>query len=157
MKKEPTKKPRSTSHAVLGRLTYEDAYGWWKCRSVLPSGCEVDFYVSVEGIHDLSTRKLFDRGAEFLAWAQQSEPAILKSVADVLLQTYRDNWVSEPRPGEKPMSRKMFLSHVTSQSINLHADGSAFWYLADGGLFAGHCIEVRIHSDRSISEVGLAG
>lgn len=157
MKKGPAKKAPTKSHAVLGRVTFEDAYEWWKASVEIQPGKRIDFYLSTWGTHQLSPHDLLDQGALFLAWAQQSERLILNLIADNLLSVYHENWSPEESRGGKPMSRGAFLNHITSSSINVNADGSAYWYFKDGGLFAGHSIEVRVQPDRTVAVAGLAG
>jgi hypothetical protein len=153
----PAKKPRTRSHPTLGLFTFDAAYDWWAGRVELGPGHTIDYRLSTWGDHNFEASELMDRGASFLAWARSSEKAALTWIADTLHSVYLAHWQPEERTRKRPMSRKTFLSHVTTSSINLNADGSAYWYFNDGGLFAGHTIEVRVRPDKSISEVCLAG
>ena len=162
MRKSPgkrvlAKKPPTKSHATLGLFTYEDAYKCWAGRVELRPGSSIDYRLSTWGTHNFDSTELLERGAKFLAWSRKAERTVLGQIADELLSVYLANWSPEQKGKTRPMSRKAFLSRVTTSSINLNADGSAYWYFKDGGLFAGHRIEVRVQPDQSISEICLAG
>jgi hypothetical protein len=146
-------------HPVLGRLTYEDAHNWWAGQVELRPGTWIDFSLSTwtGTAPTVEIEELLRRGVDFLMWARQIEPAVQARIADELFGTYNEAWASEEVGGQGQMSREQFQKHIEPNSIDFHADGSAYWYFSDGDLFAGHWIEIRISAGREITEVCLAG
>ena len=144
-------------HNVLGRLTYFNEYEWWETQVEFRPGCLVNFRLSTWTGSDpkVNVPDLFFRGVDYLEWARQAEPVCRQRVADKLLECYNDTWASEDEPA--PMSCAEFVEKITLTSVVLHTDGGAYWYYADGDLFAGHWIEVRAGVNREFSHVGLAG
>jgi hypothetical protein len=59
--------------------------------------------------------------------------------ADKLLKLYNDDWVDE-RIGK--LDRASFMARLAKPSIDMDELGAAAVYFEDGGLFAGHWIEV---------------
>jgi hypothetical protein len=95
-------------------------------------------------------------GVVYLEWARSVETSIRERIAEGLLDTYNGNWAGE-NDGTGNLTRNEFLGQICAYSITLDAKGESTWYHEDKSLFAGHWIQVRLGSDRSIFAVRLAG
>src|SRR5262245_44952469 len=149
---------KTVEHPALGRLTYDEGLEQWETQVALLPGCPVDFSLSAWTGADpkIEVEEILRRGVDFFEWARHSERLVRQKIADDLLDCYMENW-SEEEGGMGPMSREEFLERIAPDALVLNTDGRAYWYYSDGGLFAGHVIEVRIREDRTVSEVCLAG
>jgi hypothetical protein len=148
---------RTLEDPELGRLTSDDG-DCWEARVGFQPGLSVAVTIMTHayGKPQIPIEELCRRAADYLRWSRDVEVGFRQRIADELLDCYNENWVSQAE-GQGPVDRDRFLEHVALDSIVLDTDGSACWYYRDGGLFAGHWIEVRVGEDRQFSEAGLAG
>lgn len=73
--------------------------------------------------------------------------------ADKLLDVYNDTWFDEDI-GE--VDRAGFINRLTKPAVHLYEIGAAVVYFEDGGLFAGHYIEISI-DDGQPTDANIAG
>lgn len=79
-----------------------------------------------------------------------------KVVADSLHKTYNQAW-ADPDAGLPRVSRKEFLATIKLRTVDVYEDGSLSLYFDDGGLFAGHAIDLFWTDDDKICKATLAG
>jgi hypothetical protein len=141
---------RVRKHPVLGRVQWDDRLDSWDGKVELLPGCPLIFSIVAEAEWaDADPDKLFDVGAEYLAWVREAEPQVRGQVADDLLDCYNGVWADEdPEEGTPPMDRAEFLANICPSGINLYHDGSASWFYSCGNLFAGHGIWLMLGPDR---------
>ena len=66
------------------------------------------------------------------------------------------DWASEA--GDVPLpTLESFTRALRLETVQFHPGRITFWYYEDQDIFAGHALEVRLHPDGRISEIGLAG
>jgi hypothetical protein len=133
---------RVRKHPVLGRLEWDEPVKSWVATVDLMPHCSIRFAIAVEADWaSVDPSRLFDIGAEFLAWARTAEPRVRERVADDLLNVYNDSWAdSDPDEGTPPMNRAEFLDSIRPSALGLSYDGTSRWDYACGDLFAGHGI-----------------
>jgi hypothetical protein len=143
---------------VLGRLVHDHQLNWWEGQVQLRPDLRIDFRLSTwTGTGpDIDFDELVRKGVEYLEWARTAETFIRQRIADELLDTYNDNW-ADGNAGTRKLTRDEFLGRLCAYSITLDVKGTSAWYYEDGDLFAGHWIQVRLDSGRSIFAIGLAG
>ena len=95
----------------------------------------------------------FRRRGRFTVWLPPREPEYRRAAASRLLDLYNRSW----RDGEA-LDLDNFMRRLSVSSISIAPlELGATLYYADGGLFAGHFIEVFLDTDFSFSNVQLAG
>ena|SRR5688500_6340714 len=142
-------------HPSLGTLVFAGKYNWWTCNTDIRPECSISFRVSTWTGTDakIESRELLDRAADYIDWVRKSEAAVRHQIAEQLTGAYNDFWSDD----SLPLTSEQVLDRIVPTSVELHPDGSSYWYCSDGGLFDGHIIEVRIDVNRSITEVLIAG
>lgn len=94
------------------------------------------------------------------AWLEGAYDDLLRAVARELLELYNDTWREkgdyggEPQP---PLDVAGFISHIALASLEVWEDGAMMAYFKDGGLFAGHRIEVFLTPTGEVSDVDVVG
>jgi hypothetical protein len=87
-------------------------------------------------------------------WLVEQIESLKGFAADKLLDLYNDTWVDEDI-GE--VDRTGFINRLTKPAVHLYDEiGAAYVYFEDGGLFAGHFIEISI-DDGQPTDANLAG
>lgn len=79
-----------------------------------------------------------------------------KEIADSLHKKYNDVW-SDPDDGLPRLTRKDFLDTLELRTVDVHDDNSLSLYFSDGGLFAGHTVNLFWTEDDAICKASLAG
>lgn len=91
--------------------------------------------------------RLFD-AAE--AW----DARIRGAIAAELLALYNEGWRGSEEP---PLKAAEFLSRISLEAISVGGPELVSFYFDDGGLFAGHTIDVGLWLDEDTIDVSLAG
>jgi hypothetical protein len=142
---------------TFGKLTWVDGLSGWEAKVDLRPGCPIELLLSARidlgPTHNID--ELLQSGAVMLEWARRSESACREGIADKLLELYHDTWA--PDDATTSMSRAEFVARTKPESLTRDIDGSGFFYWGDDKIFSGHWIEVRFHTDYTISSVSLAG
>ena len=143
------------AHPSLGTLVFDEEYTWWTCRAEIRPGYSTDFCLSTRTgtAPQIDTLELLERGAHYLEWVRRSEETIRHRAAEEFTGPYNDFWSD----AFGPLTMEQVKSRISLASIELHIDGSAYWYYSDGNLFAGHLIEVRVDASHNVTELLLAG
>jgi hypothetical protein len=128
--------PITKTIAPFGTLTYDRSVAWWSGPTVWNRKA-VTLHLDTDEADGVDT----SAEAARTLWAQQEEwqQRIGAFAVGELLPLKNDSWLDED---EKPVDEAAFLDRMTLESITVYADGSFSFYHDDGGLFAGHCIEV---------------
>ena len=88
-------------------------------------------------------------------WIAENRPVIEDKIVSELLELKNSTWL---RNGEKPLSRRKFLSAITPTNITFYPqEGNCEMSFECGDLFWGHWIIVWISKDRQIEGVGIEG
>ena len=131
-------------HPTLGRLVYDAALRWHEGHATV-GGVEVALAVS--------------RGA--LVYAARVAPgldghdrAARDGAVAALLAVKNESW---REPGEPEVTAVRFREALALESVVVYADGVVELYYADGGLFWGHTVVVRLGPDGRVEEADLAG
>jgi hypothetical protein len=148
------RRPRTPALDPLGRWASTVA-------TPMPLDCTMDITLNKDGVDVtvldgpyLAAGKPTPRAvADYTRLIEQVE-SLKGFAADKLLDLYNDTWVDEDI-GE--VDRAGFINRLTKPAVHLYDEiGAAVVYFEDGGLFAGHYIEISI-DDGQPTDAHIAG
>jgi hypothetical protein len=128
--------PHDRAHPYLGRLRYDDSLGWWE-GSIVRNGSPVTLYLSLDDCEDeealLATAEAVCR--DLASWCERIEEFAVRELLPLKNESWRDE-------GESEVGADEFRRRMSLQSIALYPSGNIEFLHGDGGLFAGHSIQV---------------
>lgn len=144
----PTSRPRATaSHPDLGELTYDDNLSWWEA-DVVCDGHDLHLYLAGprEGANARFQHAAAVCGSIDLAVAREF-------AAQHLLNIHNDNWNDD----DVSLDADRFASSLVPRSISVGLHRAVTIYFDDGGLFAGHSIDVQLDDHLQPRDCGISG
>jgi hypothetical protein len=134
-------------HKTLGTLRFEEAEESWKGQ-VDWTGHSVALSVteSTIDVHD----SVLDSVSNLLVLFAER---VHTFIVDELLELYNDTWCQD----DVTLDSDAFMARITTQFLEVIAEGDATAYFDDGGLFGSHCILVTIDSSGTLVDAKLAG
>lgn len=97
------------------------------------------------------------RSREIYIAVARREQEYRRAIASHLLDLYNRSWRDGDMLDTEGFMRRVSLESITIAPLELGQAGCATLYYADGGLFAGHLIEVFLDADFGYSNAQLAG
>lgn len=138
----------SIKHKTLGTLAWDDDLDWW-AGEVRFKGAPVELHI------DPGTRGdevAVASAAELVKWVKQNDAAARRCAARWLLETYNGFWNEG-----NDIAPRTFAARLTLDAISVRGSGAVDLYYADGGLFRGHSITVRVNEKRVFERAQLSG
>lgn len=133
----------------LGPLRWEDTFSWWAGALDTRGGGSADLYLSITQQPSPDALK---RAAGTVSRFHATEAALRHAATAELLEIFNSEWNDG-----SPLDATSFMAHMKLEAMTVYEDGAAEIYYADGGLFDGHTILIRIGPDGDFREVALGG
>jgi hypothetical protein len=134
----PKKSPRRIEDDVLGTLEFDTGFAQW----MVEVG-ETEFMIESEAV--IPVARSVAQNLEKLTVSAQ------KYASKKYLKLKNKTWPDEDDDGQETIiTAAEFQERMTLETINVYEDGSSSLWFADGNLFDGHSIEVRIKNDRCV-------
>jgi hypothetical protein len=167
MRKPSGKKPLEDEQ--LGRLPWSDRLGQYCGKVLLPAGanrgileriasvfsrnqCEIEF--AIEEDTDGNIQPALKRAKTLAGKLQEYEQAAKEYAVARLLDLKNEFWCDA---GEKPTNAKQFRARMTLASIVAKCDGGIVMYFHDGGLFAGHWVQIDMNAADEFVHADIPG
>ena len=138
---------------TLSRLWYESSLDRYRGASNAVGGI-VKFYLHVDGVSEIEpllarARWLLD-DSRWPAYRAAAEEFAVERMLDLK----NEAWLKEK---ERPVSAERFKKLMRLSAIHIDPQCDVTFAYTDGGLFAGHCIEVEMDADDRFLDVGISG
>ena len=135
---------------VFGPLRFDERARTYETTMQFAPGHSITVNIDSAGI---ASGEAIQKARAIYSVVAPREPEYRRAAASRLLDLYNRSW----RDGEA-LDLDNFMRRLSVSSISIAPlELGATLYYADGGLFAGHCIEVFLDTDFSFSNVQLAG
>jgi hypothetical protein len=142
--------PTLIQDPVLGPCTWNAKLDWYECT---PFKADPAVTLSIQALTFPTLEAAWTKARE-LVGAIESITARAKAFAAAdLLETFNSEWRDD---GEPEITAAEFANRMTLQSVDLSATRLTL-YFDDGDLFLGHCLEIRINPDGTMSEACVSG
>ena len=135
---------------VLGHVEWNERFGHWFARIVLPDGAAVDFDIEDELNDVLPVAR-----AAF-TFVSANEAALREQLAEQMLETAND-WRLGREPIEPEITVASFAARVKLAGVSLADDGGFTLTYSDGEMFGGHAIVVSVGANRVMGDPDLWG
>lgn len=142
--------PAPIDDPVLGPCTWDARVNWYQYR---PFGQHPEATLNIKSLTYPSLAAAIQEAREVV---DKSEDLIAQGktfAAAKLLEIYNSVWRDEGQPA---IDAAGFIACMTLQDVVVSMHRLTLYY-NDGDLFLGHCIEIRIRPDGTISEACVSG
>jgi hypothetical protein len=138
----------SLHDATFGELTWHDGFGGYQGEAELAPGPRVRL-LFLDGCWAGAD---LERARERFQQLPGALPELRRATAAQMLGLYNRVW---RKLG--PLDEEGFAQHLTLKSVKFGAEARTRLYFKDGGLFAGHSLEVFLDEAGRVRDAMLAG